>query len=154
MMSDQKERGIWSPSKLRAARLEAEECCEFKGRIKKLETLLEIERTCNIKQGAPAPCGHPGYLSHTEDGGKHIKCYVCELAATQQLLASVQQTNEALVKRIGEATVLATMDKYGGVIIKRDGGYLNLPNPWHEFLFPELTKNSCGRYALVRLDEK
>lgn len=48
---------------------------------------LDIERSINRSMSEPAPCGHYSFLSHSEDGGKHIYCYRCEKEQAEAELA-------------------------------------------------------------------
>lgn len=52
-----------------------------------LQRQLEIERACNKREAFPLPCGHPGWLAHTDDGGKTGFCWQCKCVDLQARLA-------------------------------------------------------------------
>jgi len=51
----------------------------LQGEVERLRGEVEIERSCNNRECLPNPfCKHPGYLTHSDDGGKTNFCWQCE----------------------------------------------------------------------------
>jgi hypothetical protein len=50
------------------------------GPLAELTAENEINKSIidGLLRPADSPCGHSGRYAHTEDGGKHIYCYVCQ----------------------------------------------------------------------------
>lgn len=50
-----------------------------------------------------APCGHSSRLCHTEDGGKHIQCYACQLAAKDAEITQLKLLADGLTAKLEAA---------------------------------------------------
>lgn len=57
---------------------------ELKAEIARLRIDLEVAES--MSRRCPAPCGHSSQYCHTEDGGKHIICLLCEYNAAKAAL--------------------------------------------------------------------
>lgn len=56
----------------------------------------------DLKQTRLAPCGHSDQFSHTEDGGKNFRCYVCQLESSQKgLRLTLEEIKDIIRRHIG-----------------------------------------------------
>jgi hypothetical protein len=64
---------------------------QLSARVKELEQERDILKACC--EYTTSPCGHSDQFAHTEDGGKTIRCYVCQI---NQLTAENAELREEI----------------------------------------------------------
>lgn len=73
-----------------------EKCKALEKELASAKLDAEIWENCCKKSEVPSPCGHASEYSHTEDGGKVIRCYVCQLEKAEAIISALHKTIETL----------------------------------------------------------
>jgi hypothetical protein len=64
-----------------------------------LEIKLDVDESINRTLNNPvaSPCGHSSRYAHTEDGGKNIRCYLCELFEAESELKKWADSRDGIL---------------------------------------------------------
>ena len=102
------------------AQLESQ-LAELRGENERLKSEADITKQL---ESAKSPCGHAAQYAYSEDGGKYIYCYVCDLSTRnsqlEQLQAEIAERNKLLHGKFGFVPSKENPGKCGCAYCTRD----------------------------------
>lgn len=74
------------------------ELAEKEKDVERLKIDLDVANSMNriLNDPVKSPCGHSSRYAHTEDGGKHIYCYVCSAERAEKAEAELADLRERM----------------------------------------------------------